>query len=360
MPILSPREYQIETIRALERAKPPLVIRRSPQEFDVFDGIDNSIRAQAVAAYIDDHYSYARSTRGVEIWRRRTDAAPLNLNGYLARIRIPTLEELGAIGERSRVVFPSVGSLPGANGAHWQSDLTLHNPLRERMPLGLRYVAGDVRIDRAVTILGGQSLRWEDVVKSLFRAPEGSGVLWIEYRGKTAPVALLKTYDAARGAQGSVDAPLSMRDSATAGTDNADLTIVGIPGGAQRRVNLGIVNVGKNPRDLPHHRPHAHRPADRQNRSKKASAKTRHDDRRHRENARRIDRRNDRRARDDDRRHRRRLRQHRQRWATRSSCRRSLGSREKKMGSILPASCFRDYCRASTSGWMLAFPDTAH
>ena len=64
---------------------------------------------------------------------------------------------------------------------------------------------------------------------------------------RTAPVALLKTYDATRGAQGSVDAPLSMRDSATAGTDNDDLTIVGIPGGTQRRVNLGIVNVGKIP-----------------------------------------------------------------------------------------------------------------
>jgi len=115
------------------------------------------------------------------------------------------------------------------------------------MPLGLRYVSGDVRIDRAVTILGGQSLRWEDVVKSLFHAPEGSGVLWIEYRGKNAPVALLKTYDATRSAQGSVDAPLSMRDSATAGTDNADLTLIGIPGGTQRRVNLGIVNVGRVP-----------------------------------------------------------------------------------------------------------------
>jgi hypothetical protein len=247
VPILSPREYQIETIRALERARPPLVIRHSPQEFDVFDGIDNSIRAQAVAGYIDDRYTYARSTRGIEIWRRRADAPPLNLAAYLARIRIPTVEELGAIGERSRVVFPSAGSLPGANGAYWRSDLTVHNPLKERMPLGLRYVAGDIRIDRAVTILGGQSLRWEDVVKSLFRAPEGSGVLWIEYRGKNAPVALLKTYDAARNAQGSVDAPLSMRDSATAGTDNADLTIVGIPGGTQRRVNLGVVNVGKVP-----------------------------------------------------------------------------------------------------------------
>ena len=237
VPILSPRAYQIET----------MVIRHSPQEFDVFDGIDNSIRAQAVAAYIDDHYTYARSTRGVEIWRRVANDPPLNMASYVSRIRIPSLEELGTIGERSRLVFPSAGSLPGANGTYWRSDLTLHNPFKDRMPLGLRYVSGDVRVDRDVTILGGQSLRWEDVVRSLFRAPEGSGVLWIEYRGQHPPVALLKTYDAAHSAQGSVDAPLSMRDAATGGTDNADLTIVGIAGGTERRVNLGVVNVGKIP-----------------------------------------------------------------------------------------------------------------
>jgi hypothetical protein len=247
VPIVSPRAYQIETIRALEAARPPLVIRHSPQEFDVFDGIDNSIRAQAVAAYIDDHYVYARSTRGVEIWRRIERPPPLNLAAYLSRIHIPSPEELGTLGERSRLLFPSVGSLPGANGAYWRSDLTLHNPLKERMTLGLRYVAGDVRIDRAVSILGGQNLRWEDVVRSLFRAPQGNGVLWIEYRGQHPPLAFLETYDSAHDAEGSVDAPLSMRDAATAGSDNADLTIVGIPGTAQRRVNLGIVNVGKIP-----------------------------------------------------------------------------------------------------------------
>ncbi len=247
VPILSPPAYQAETILALERAKPPLVIRHSPQEFDVFDGIDNSIRAQAVAAYIDDHYTFARTTRGVEIWRRRPEAAPLNLAAYLARIRIPTVEELGAIGDRSRVVFPSVGSLPGANASYWRSDLTLHNPFKERMPLELRYVSGESRIDRNVTILGGQSLRWEDVVRSLFGAPEGSGVLWIEYRGQHQPVARIKTYDAAHNARGSVSAPLSTRDSASAGSENQDLTLVGIPSGTDRRVNIGIVNIGKVP-----------------------------------------------------------------------------------------------------------------
>jgi hypothetical protein len=244
VPILSPPAYQAETIRALERAKPPLVIRHSPQDFDVFDGIDNAIRAQAVAGYIDDRYSYARSTRGVEIWTRRNDAPPLTgatLAAYMHRIRIPTVEELGAIGERTRVVFPSAGSLPGANGAYWRSDLTLHNPLKERMSIALRYVSGDTRLDRDVTILAGQTLRWEDVVRTLFRAPEGSGVLWIEYRGAHAPLARLKTYDAAHDAQGSVVAPLSLHDSAP------ELILAGIPGSELRRVNLGIVNIGKIP-----------------------------------------------------------------------------------------------------------------
>jgi len=98
-----------------------------------------------------------------------------------------------------------------------------------------------------VTILGEQSIRREGVVRSLFGAPEGSGILWIECRGQHKPVALIKTYDAAHGARGSVDEPLSMSDSATAGSEHPDLTIVGITGGTARRVNIGIVNVGRVP-----------------------------------------------------------------------------------------------------------------
>jgi hypothetical protein len=249
VPILSPAEFQRETILALERAKPPVVIRRSPQRFDVFDEVDNVIRAQAVAAYLDDRYQYARTTRGVELWTRKKDAGPVAVEAYLRRIRVPTLEELGILGTRARLVFPAIGSTPGANNSFWRSDLVLHNPFNESMNVGLRYVAGDTRIDRAVTLGPGRSIRWEDVVKTLFRAPDSRGVLWIEYRGERGPVARAKTYDAARGAGGAVESPLSARDSATSGTDRDDLTIVGIPGGglAARRVNVGIVNIGDIP-----------------------------------------------------------------------------------------------------------------
>src|SRR5207248_6707498 len=76
VPILSPRAFQRETILALERAKPPVVIRRSPEGYAVFDGIDNDVRAQAVASYINDYYSYTRTARGIEIWRRNSLGRP--------------------------------------------------------------------------------------------------------------------------------------------------------------------------------------------------------------------------------------------------------------------------------------------
>ena len=247
VPILSPPALQRETILALERAKPPVVIRRSPQEFDVFDGIDNAIRAQAVAAYLDDFYVFAHTTRGVEVWVRKAPAPQLNLAGYMRRYRIPTLEELGTIGGRSRVVFPTVGTVPGVGGAYWRSDLMLHNPWKETISLDLRYVAGDVRAHRNVILGAGQSIVWPDVVRTFFGAPESRGVLWIEYRGTNAPVARVKTSDVAHEAKATIDAPLTLAGSATAGTPSDDLTIFGLPSTKDRRINIGIVNVGAIP-----------------------------------------------------------------------------------------------------------------
>jgi hypothetical protein len=246
IPILSPADLQGETIAALEHAKPQVVIRRSAQGFDVFDGIDNSIRAQAVAAYLDDHYSYARSVRGVELWTRKPFAEGASIDRYLRLIRIPTAKELTATGARSRLIFPAVGSSPGANDSLWRSDLTLRNPYKESIDVGLRYVAGDTRLDRRVTLAGAQTIRWEDVVKNLFHGPDSLGVLWIDYRGDRGPVARVQTFDINRRSSGSIESPLSSRDAATAGSA---LTIIGFPGGgrAVRRINVGVVNVGEIP-----------------------------------------------------------------------------------------------------------------
>ena len=50
IPIVSPPRFQKEVIRDLEATRPPLVLRRSPDHLDRFDGLDNRDRAQAVVS----------------------------------------------------------------------------------------------------------------------------------------------------------------------------------------------------------------------------------------------------------------------------------------------------------------------
>ncbi len=248
VPILSPRAFQAETIRALERSKPKVILRRSPELFDMFDGVTNDLRAQAVSAYVDDAYRFHRSVRGVEIWARRSDAKPRAVDDYLGLIRLPDKKELVATG-LARRVFPAVGSVGGVGDSYWQSDLTIHNPFRDPMQVTLRYVTGDTGIDRRLTLAPRQTLRWPDVVRMLFARPGTVGTLWVEHREGRAPVAVVKTWDVAHNAAASLGAPLTKRDAATSGTESAELAIVGIPAATVpgRRVNAGVVNIGTIP-----------------------------------------------------------------------------------------------------------------
>lgn len=247
VPILSPREFQAETINALEKSKPKVILRRSPEQFDQFDGVTNDLRAQAVSAYIDETYRFHRSHLGVELWTRKPGVRPRAVAEYLSLIRLPAAKELVSSG-RERMVFPAVGSLEGVGGSYWQSDLTMHNPLRTPIPMTLRYVAGQVSVDRRLTLQPRQTLRLPDVVRTFFGTQGAVGTLWLEHREGRAPVAVVKTADVAHGGRASVEQPLTRRDAATAQTENAELAIVGIPAAPEgRRVNVGVVNIGTIP-----------------------------------------------------------------------------------------------------------------
>jgi hypothetical protein len=132
------------------------------------------------------------------------------------------------------------------NDSWWVSDLTLHNPYREPVAVSLRYVAGDIRLDRNLTLAPRQSMQFPDVVRTFFHAPPSLGTLWVGHRSATKPVAVVKTYDIAHQGSASVETPLAQEHSATANSDNPELTIVGIPAVRTpgRRVNVGVVNTG--------------------------------------------------------------------------------------------------------------------
>ncbi|HEX2835716.1 MAG TPA: hypothetical protein VHW00_22065 [Thermoanaerobaculia bacterium] len=250
IPIASPAAFQAEIIRNLEKAKPKVILRRSPELFDQFDGVTNDLRAQALAAYIDDLYVFDHNVRGVELWTRRNDkgAKPRAVAEYLKLIRVPTIKELVSSGV-ARMVFPAVGSLAGVNNTYWQSDLTAHNPFREPIRLSLRFVGGARAVDRHVTLGPRQTLRWDDVVRTLFNVQGAVGTLWIEHREGRAPVVVVKTWDVAHNARASLEHPLTKQDAATAKSNVGELVIVGIPPAPPegRRVNLGVVNVGNVP-----------------------------------------------------------------------------------------------------------------
>lgn len=250
IPIASPPEFQAEVIRDLERSKPKVIIRRSPELFDQFDGVTNDLRAQALAAYLDDMYAFDHNVRGVELWTRTKEknAKPRSVAEYLKLIRVPTEKELVASGV-AQMVFPAVGSLPGINGSYWQSDLTMHNPFREPIRISLRFVGANQAIDRRVTLGARQTLRWDDVVRALFHVQGAVGTLWIEHREGRAPVVVVKTSDVAHNARASLEQPLTKRDAATADSNIGELVIVGIPQAPPegRRVNVGVVNTGNVP-----------------------------------------------------------------------------------------------------------------
>jgi hypothetical protein len=242
VPIASPAVFQADIINRLERAKPYVVIRTSPETYDEFDGVPNAMRAQAVAAYLDDCYAFYRAIRGVEVWTRKVRTAPQNTASYLRLVHMPKLEEV-ATSFRERMVFPLAGITGGVNGAFWVSNLTLHNPTREPLFATLRFATAQARVDRRVRLAPRQTLFLPEVAKALFNTT-GLGTLWIEYRANHAPVALLETSDVAHGGRSSIEKPLTVRDAATFGGDTAELTIVGVPATSQRRVSIGVVNTG--------------------------------------------------------------------------------------------------------------------
>ena len=55
-----------------------MIIRSSPENFDEFDGVPNSMRAQAVAAYLDDCYRFERRSAA---WRSGRATAPRDRGG---------------------------------------------------------------------------------------------------------------------------------------------------------------------------------------------------------------------------------------------------------------------------------------
>lgn len=245
IPILSPIRYQREAISALERRKPAVVLRISPEGYDRFDDISNELRAPAVAAYIDDHYRYHSTVRGVEIWTRRAREGLFIMQRYLSRIVIPSPQRAATAGRR-RIFFPAVGNVLGIGGSHWRSDLIAYNPSGQALPLSIRYSSSKGTLDRAAMIPPRKQIVIRDIAMNLFALPESRGFLRIEHRSDVHPAIRVRTYDSSRPASSTSQAALTAGDAAHHFGPN-ELAFVGLSATEGERINIGVVNIADMP-----------------------------------------------------------------------------------------------------------------
>ncbi len=239
VPIMSPRAFQLEVVRGLQKARPAVVLMTSPDHYDEFDGIPNDLRAPVVAGWIRTHYRLFRIVRGVELWR--WNGAPHE--GWKSTdYEIPP-QRIGAQDEPERtLLFPAAGSLHGAKHSVWRSELWIQNPHDRDISVDFRYRSGELTRDRTISLRPGQLIHEPDVVADFFVAPSTQGAIWIHARADQVPVARLLTRDVNHPGTEAFQSPYTRSDAATAGEE---LLVLGVSSGKNRRVNLGLVNFGQ-------------------------------------------------------------------------------------------------------------------
>ena len=238
VPIAASARFQREVIEDLSRTPPLVVLRESPDGYDRFDAIENDARAPRIANFLDRHWTYARTVRGVEIW------TPRSAEGGAPR-QSGSKPPPDAVWSDERLVFPAVASARGAAESEWQSTLIAFNDRADPIPLGLRYLSTAGNRDIPVEVPAQGTLVLPDVVRTLFEMPGSTGTLVVKYPESLRPVLAVETLDTLRPSSLTVSSPLQSTDAADAEWPEATLVVVGARGGDHRRVNIGLVNVGE-------------------------------------------------------------------------------------------------------------------
>jgi hypothetical protein len=86
----------------------------------------------------------------------------------------------------ARLVIPAAGTGPGANGSHWQSDITIHSAAPRGTSLTLRFLQGTT-LSNPVTVdlAPRQTVSIDDVVRTKFHAT-GTGAVIIDMNDRDA------------------------------------------------------------------------------------------------------------------------------------------------------------------------------
>jgi hypothetical protein len=238
-PLMSPLPFQREVIRDLSESPPAIVIMTSPDQFDRFDAVTNRDRAPIVASWIEHHYELHRQVEGIELW---TPAVVEQTWREPREIRPPREVRLRAAPE-ARLAFPSFGSIVGADGERWSSDVVIRNPHHREIELRLRFVRRDRATERRISLAPLHGVRLDNAAETLFGAPDRLGVLWVFHDHDLPPLVRMSTRRGESG-RGIHSPPVREADVAAAPTGRSTLLLTGFVPNEGERANLALVNFG--------------------------------------------------------------------------------------------------------------------
>ena len=142
-----------------------------------------------------------------------------------------------------QMVVPSVAHLPGKGGTQWRSDVAVVNRTGGVAALTLRYEGDGGPLERTASVGAGGTVRWQDVLVSLFSVATTAKVKGtLEVRSTVPVVVTSRTYNqTAGGTYGQYYPALEAGEAIVAGQVGV---LAQLEGTTAFRTNVGIVNLG--------------------------------------------------------------------------------------------------------------------
>lgn len=138
------------------------------------------------------------------------------------------------------VVVPVVGTVDGANGFRWKTDVTLYNDQQAEATVALELPTAPDQPAMITTVPGGQNVNFTDVVAS-FGLESALSPLVVRTAGRRS-VRIAATVYGVRGTDVTTPQPISVE---YLHSSDPQRLLAGLSFSDQYRTNVGIVNLGE-------------------------------------------------------------------------------------------------------------------
>lgn len=143
--------------------------------------------------------------------------------------------------EAATLVIPAAGTGPGANGSHWQTELTLHTAAPRPVTLTVAFHQGSSVLGPVtITLQARETLSIADIVKTHFNVTGGSGALVIEAADRDARTLAVTSRTSNVSAEGEFGQDIAAVDVADASGAGDVTALTGPSDALTSRFNFGL------------------------------------------------------------------------------------------------------------------------